>query len=118
MVVAMLGIMLLTMMSVLLGIGVGAGWLVHWFLPSIELGSAVVVGVLATGLGIAFCAAIVNQIQIMIADASSKYSDDSEDSDLLSEDQVDKIAEQLTEAFLFRMAIPSSRAKPKTNRTR
>ena len=117
-VVTLLGIMLLAMMSVLLVVGLGAGWLVHWFLPSIEVGSAAVCGILATGFGIVFCATIVILLQKAVAEASSRDTDDSDDSDPLSEDQVDEIADRLTEAFLFRMAVPNSRSKPKTNRTR
>lgn len=38
----------------LLGVGIGVGFLLHWLLPAIDLGSGVLIGVVATGLTLHF----------------------------------------------------------------
>ncbi len=116
--IAFIGTMFLTGIGIVLGMGMGAGLVLHWFVPSVDLSAAAICGTVATGFGIAFCAAIMILMSKLMAQAPSMDTDDEDDSDLMSEDQVDEIADRLTEAFLLRMALPNSRSKPKSNRTR
>ena len=38
----------------LIGVGVGVGVVLHWLLPAVDLGMAILIGVIATGLSIHF----------------------------------------------------------------
>jgi len=39
---------------VLLALGIGVGWLLHWLIPAIDLGIGVLIGVVSTGLSVYF----------------------------------------------------------------
>jgi membrane protein implicated in regulation of membrane protease activity len=50
----------------LLGGGIAVGFLLRWFLPAVELGTAVLVGLVATGLSVAFLAKLLGQFSAHI----------------------------------------------------
>lgn len=50
---AVLGIYLLINI-LLIGVGIGVGFVLHWMLPAIELGAATLIGVISTALSVHF----------------------------------------------------------------
>ncbi len=42
--------------AVLLGVGIGIGFLLHWLMPSVDLGVAMLIGVVTTGLSLHYFA--------------------------------------------------------------
>lgn len=58
-------IIYLLIKAVLLGIGVGTGFLLHWLMPTLDLGMCILTGVVATGIAVHFLArllAAVNEV--------------------------------------------------------
>jgi divalent metal cation (Fe/Co/Zn/Cd) transporter len=47
-------IIYLLIKAVLLGIGIGIGFLLHWMLPVVDLGIGILIGVVATGIAVHF----------------------------------------------------------------
>ena len=58
----------------LIGLGVGIGFLLHWMLPSVDLGMGVLIGVVATGFSIHYYARLMK-----VVDAYNHYEDEDED---------------------------------------
>ena len=92
--------------SVVLGAGLGVAFILNWIVPSIDLGVATLRGLVAiatfvTGLIWTMQAAGVLSFNV----DQSEESQDAEDSSLLSEEQIESMADQLTEATMMRMAV-------------
>jgi hypothetical protein len=44
----------------ILALGVGLGFLLHWLMPSVDLGMGILIGVIASGLSIHFLSSLLN----------------------------------------------------------
>jgi hypothetical protein len=58
MLLSALFIFLLTL-TILLGFGIGLGFLLHWIVPSLEIGIATLIGIVATGISIRFLSGLM-----------------------------------------------------------
>jgi type VI protein secretion system component VasK len=78
--------------------GLGVGYCLHQLVPGVDLGSATVIGVLAT-ITVVYC-----MLQLLRASASIKsversFGEDADDP-VLSDEQVEYVTDQLTDAIL------------------
>ena len=55
-------IVYLLIKAVLFGIGIGIGFLLHWMLPTVDLGLGILIGVVATGISFHFFTQLVNSL--------------------------------------------------------
>ena len=104
--------------SIVLGLALAIGFTLTCIFTSIDLGSATICGLMT--LGITICSFF--QLMMVIDRARKEFevdlTDEEVDSDVLSEDQVDTIAEQLTEAILMRISVPQARTGRSSGRIR
>lgn len=102
-VVAVCTILVTFLISFVTLVGLGAGYCLHWLVPAIDLGAATIIGVLAF-LTVTF---IVLKVFQLAAFASPPHIADAEDEEeveeILSEEQVDLMADQLSEAVLMKI---------------
>ncbi len=54
--------------AVLIGLGIGVAYLLRWFLPFIDLGMGVLIGVLSTGISMHFLAHILKTAEEAVED--------------------------------------------------
>ena len=57
--------MYLAIKGLLLAVGIGIGFLLHWLIPAIELGMGVLIGVVATGISVYFFARMMNTPEVI-----------------------------------------------------
>ncbi|MDA1051739.1 MAG: hypothetical protein O3C40_14815 [Planctomycetota bacterium] len=103
------------LMSVVILVGVGAGYCIHRLVPDIDLGSATVIGVLA------FITVIYAMLRLLQTSAGITSVDGSSDEDaddtVLSDEQVEYVTDQLTDAILTNLGRsrrkPGSRSRPR-----
>ncbi len=93
------------LMSVVILAGVGAGYLVNYLFPAINLGSAAIAGVLAFGVAV-HCVVQFMRLSARIQ-LGTPDEDDEDDEDivpeLISEEQVAAMADQVSEAVMMKI---------------
>lgn len=104
------------MVTMVLGLGLIIGYLMTFFFSSIDLGSATICGLLAIGMTVWCVVQLLKEIDNAKRVLIEETSDD--ESEVLSEDQVDTITEQLTEAILMRISPSQTRARRNSGRIR
>ena len=104
--------------SIILGLALAIGFTLTCIFTSIDLGSATICGLLAIGITIWSFFQIMMVIDRVRKDFEEDLTDEEVDSDVLSEDQVDTITEQLTEAILMRVSVPRARTRRSSGRSR
>ena len=55
-------ILFLVILTVLLCVGIGIGFLLHWIMPSVDLGVAILIGVVTSGISIRFISGLMSTI--------------------------------------------------------
>jgi hypothetical protein len=55
-------ILFLVILTVLLCVGSGIGFLLHWVLPSVDMGVAILIGVVTSGISIRFISGLMSRI--------------------------------------------------------
>ena len=103
--------------SITIVLGLAIGFTLTCF-TSIDLGIATICGLLAIGITIWSFAQIVMGIDRVRTDLEEDLTDEEVDSDVLTEDQVDAIAERLSEAISMRFSIPQTRTRRSSGRIR
>jgi NhaP-type Na+/H+ or K+/H+ antiporter len=58
-------LMYLLLKGLLLAVGIGLGFLLHWLIPAIELGMGVLIGVVATGISVYFFARMMSGPEVI-----------------------------------------------------
>ena len=104
--------------SIILGLALAIGFTLTCIFTSIDLGSATICGLLAIGITIWSFFQIMMVIDRVRKDFEEDLTDEEVDSDVLTEDQVDTISEQLTEAILMRVSVPQARTRRSSGRSR
>ena len=93
------------LMSVVILAGVGAGYLVNYLFPAINLGSAAIAGVLAFGVAAHCVVQFMRLSARMQLGTQDEDDEDDEDIDpeLISEEQVEAMADQVSEAVMTKI---------------
>ena len=104
--------------SIILGLALAIGFTLTCIFTSIDLGSATICGLLAIGITICSVFQILIGLDRVRRDFEEDLTDEEVDSDVLTEDQVDTISEQLTEAILMRVSVPQARTRRSSGRSR
>ncbi len=104
--------------SIILGLALAIGFTLTCIFTSIDLGSATICGLLAIGITSWSFFQLLMVIDRMRRDFEEDLTDEEVDSDVLTEDQVDTITEQLTEAILMRVSVPQARTRRSSGRSR
>ena len=104
--------------SIILGIALAIGFTLTCIFTSIDLGSATICGLLAIGITIWSFFQIMMVIDRVRKDFEEDLTDEEFDSDVLTEDQVDRVTEQLTDAILMRVSVPQARTRRSSGRSR
>ena len=92
------------LMSMVILAGLGAGYAVNYVIPAIDLGSAAIAGVLAFGI-VVYC--MVQFMRLTARIQLEAQDEDDEDGDIdpeaISDEQVETIADQVSEAVMMKM---------------
>ena len=93
------------LMSVVILAGVGAGYLMNYLFPAINLGSAAIAGVLAFGVAVNCVVQFMRLSARMQLGTQDEDDEDDEDidPDLISEEQVEVMADQVSEAVMMKI---------------
>lgn len=105
-------------LSMVVGSGVAVGYVLRRVIPSIDFGIATLCGLCAVGICTFVMVAIFSVYAVTIQNFDTTDEDELEDSDLLSDEQVDRVAEQLSEAVVMRMVVDASRPPPRSRNRR
>jgi hypothetical protein len=105
-----------TLTSVVIIVGLGAGFLLNYLVPTISLGSAAIAGVLAFGFATHF---VMQGIAAHLDSVShgAAYEAQDVDSELVSDEQVETIADQVSEAIMIKMGAWANRRAPSSSRS-
>jgi len=101
--------------------GLFVGFVLNYFVPSIDLGIATICGLAA--IAIPFYA-IVQAIVAIKQDIAQRVGDEAmsddcdDEADLLTDEQAETLAEQLMEAMMLRMSTIDARPKRHSGRSR
>jgi len=109
-------------MAITLTTGLFVGFVLNYFVPSIDLGIATLCGLLAIAIPLyaIFQAMLtIKEVNTQL-DGNGQMYDDDEDDDavVLTEDQADMLAEQLVEAMLVKISTLDARPKRHSGRSR
>jgi hypothetical protein len=93
------------LMSVVILAGLSAGYLVNYLFPAINLGSAAIAGVLAFGVAVHCVVQFMRlSARMQLGTQDEDYEDDEDiDPELISEEQVEAIADQVSEAVMMKI---------------
>lgn len=96
----LLAVVFAVVLAAFLGVAVAVGYTLHLLVPSIELGTATLCGLVAIAI-LVFC---FNQLGEKISELREieEYDESEEDELMLSDEQVELVVEQLTEAIASR----------------
>ena len=98
------------LMSVVILAGLGAGYAVNYVIPAINLGSAAIAGVLAFGI-VVYCMVqfmrLTARIQLEAQDEDDE--DEDVDPDAISDEQVETIADLVSEAVIMKIGAWGNR---------
>ena len=102
-------ILVAVLMAALILAGLGAGYCLHRLVPAIDLGLATVIGMLAVSPAIYV---LLRAVRIVAEGGwvSSADEDEGEDDEPMSEEQVEYMADQLTEAVLTKLGRQHTRS--------
>ena len=107
------------LMSMVILAGLGAGYAVNYVIPAIDLGSAAIAGVLAFGI-VVYCMVqfmrLTATMQLGTEDEDNEEDDDI-DPELISEEQVEAMADQVSEAVMMKIGSWGNR-RPASRRHR
>ena len=105
------------LMSVVILTGLGAGYLVNYLLPAIDLGSAAIAGVLAFGIAV-YC--MVQFIQLAAKIQLEAQNEDNEDEgidpEFISDEQVETMADLVSEAVVMKIGSWGNRRSASRHR--
>jgi len=93
------------LMAVVILAGLGAGYLVNYLFPAINLGSAAIVGVVAFGVVVHCVVQFIRLAATMQLGTQHEDNEDDEDIDpeLISDEQVETMADQVSEAVMTKI---------------
>ena len=102
------------LMSAVILAGLGAGYLVNYLLPAIDVGSAAIFGVLAFGVAIHCVVQFLRTVvSIFLHSQQEDDTDEDEDEDfdreLLSDEQLEAMANQVSEAVALKLGSLGNR---------
>jgi F0F1-type ATP synthase assembly protein I len=69
----------LFMKVVLLGVGIGIGWALHWMVPQVDLGMGILIGLLATIASIHFYTRLNAMVPYVVEDDEEEADEDEKD---------------------------------------
>lgn len=105
------------LMSVVILVGLGAGYAVNYLIPAIGLGSAAIAGVLAFGI-VVFC--IVQFMRLTARIQLEAQDEDGEDEDIdpevISDEQVETMADLVSEAVIMKIGSWGNRRSASRHR--
>lgn len=96
------------LMAVVILVGLGVGYCLHHFVPGIDLGVATVIGVLALLL-VVYAVLQLMELSARLPSVEGAGEATYADDEVLSDEQVEYVADQLTEAI--QMKLGGSRRK-------
>ena len=93
------------LMSAVILAGLGAGYLVNYLFPAINLGSATIAGVLAFGVAVHCVVQFMRLTATMQLGTEDEDNEDDEDIDpeLISEKQMEAMADQVSETVMMKI---------------
>ena len=105
--------------SLVVGIGLIVGYILHSLIPSIDLGIATLCGVCAVRICVyALVGAVNSYKEIQNEQDSDQQEQFDEEGELLRDELVDRIADQVTEAVMVRMVLNEPHPRPRSRSRR
>lgn len=108
-------------LAIIVTAGLSVGFVLSWMVPAIDLGVATLCGLIAVAM-LAFAARDFARLMQVhnpsVAEPGNYSDDDDDDEELLSEDQLETLADQLSEAVFMRIAAKETWIRPRSKSRR